>query len=385
MTERALALPAAPRDGTQPDPGIAVARLLAAGVRRALLEHAPLAVLVGAYVAAGLVAWRLLGIGMMSPERGNELTVTLYDAALTGGGLLLLAQMVRWALRERARGGLRSPATWEAMEAGPVSVQRTVAAAAALLLYGVFFEWFVAFKRSIPLVHAFSLDRALADADRWLHGGHDPWALLQPLLGHPRLTEAVQVAYTAGWFGLIFVGTVLMAWHPDRRLRARFFLATIGCWVVLGTVMAALLSSAGPCYYELVTGDARFRPMVEYLAGVDAGVGFSAAEVQRILWSDFATGDPGGYGVSAMPSLHVAIAVLFALAGWRVHRALGAALWAYAALVLVGSVHLGWHYALDGYAAVAGAVAVWWAAGRVVEWYGRRTGVFGGAPAPAES
>jgi hypothetical protein len=34
----------------------------------------------------------------------------------------------------------------------------------------------------------------------------------------------------------------------------------------------------------------------------------------------------------------------------------GAVLWSYAAVVMVGSVHLAWHYALDGYVA---AVLTW--------------------------
>ena len=38
---------------------------------------------------------------------------------------------------------------------------------------------------------------------------------------------------------------------------------------------------------------------------------------------------------------------------------------AYAALVLVGSVHFGWHYAIDGYASIAAVLALWWIAGGI--------------------
>jgi divalent metal cation (Fe/Co/Zn/Cd) transporter len=31
----------------------------------------------------------------------------------------------------------------------------------------------------------------------------------------------------------------------------------------------------------------------------------------------------------------------------------------FAAIILLGSVHLGWHYALDSYAAIIGAWLVW--------------------------
>jgi hypothetical protein len=45
---------------------------------------------------------------------------------------------------------------------------------------------------------------------------------------------------------------------------------------------------------------------------------------QRGLWEAFARGIflPFG-GISAMPSMHVAAAILFALVGWEVNRLLG--------------------------------------------------------------
>ena len=41
---------------------------------------------------------------------------------------------------------------------------------------------------------------------------------------------------------------------------------------------------------------------------------------------------------------------------------------AFAFLIFVGSIHLGWHYAIDGYAGAAVALFGWWAAGRLVMW-----------------
>ena len=38
------------------------------------------------------------------------------------------------------------------------------------------------------------------------------------------------------------------------------------------------------------------------------------------------------------------------------------------AVLFIGSVHLGWHYAVDGYVAIVGTAAIWWAVGRAQGW-----------------
>ena len=70
-----------------------------------------------------------------------------------------------------------------------------------------------------------------------------------------------------------------------------------------------------------------------------------------------------GKGISAMPSMHVATSVLFALVAWQTHRKLGIVLTVHAAAVMIGSVHLAWHYALDGYIGALLTYGIWRAAG----------------------
>jgi membrane-associated phospholipid phosphatase len=64
--------------------------------------------------------------------------------------------------------------------------------------------------------------------------------------------------------------------------------------------------------------------------------------------------------------------VLFALAFARVSRKLGWFFAVYAIVILVGSVHLGWHYAVDGYAGIFIAGFSWWLAGIVARWVAAR-------------
>jgi len=103
---------------------------------------------------------------------------------------------------------------------------------------------------------------------------------------------------------------------------------------------------------------------------VDAGwpIRVWALGVQEDLWSTYEAATTGlGSGISAMPSMHVAVAVLMALAMHRVNRWVGVAFWAFALIIQIGSVHLAWHYAIDGYVAAVMVVAIWKGTGWVVD------------------
>ena len=47
-------------------------------------------------------------------------------------------------------------------------------------------------------------------------------------------------------------------------------------------------------------------------------------------------------------------------------RTLGIAFTTFAGFIVIGSVHLGWHYAIDDYAAIIGTWLIWWAVGRLL-------------------
>ena len=59
-----------------------------------------------------------------------------------------------------------------------------------------------------------------------------------------------------------------------------------------------------------------------------------------------------GSGISAFPSVHVALTMMNALFVYEFNRKLGWAFFAYTAFIVFSSVYLAWHYAIDGYVAI---------------------------------
>jgi PAP2 superfamily. len=238
---------------------------------------------------------------------------------------------------------------------------RLVAGALLFSSMALFYGAFTTVKSLLPSLVPFAWDVRLAGLDAWLHGGHDPWRLLQPLLGHNLVTRVFQVLYLPGWTLSLFAFTGLVA--VSRRLaavRAQFFWTYLLLWPLLGNLVAGAVMTAGPVYYGLVTGDeGRFEDLMAYLS-FSQGLPLSSFDVQRDLWAAYTHGlSTMGSGISAFPSMHVAMATLFALVARRMHPRLAIAFAGFALLILAGSVHLGWHYAVDGYASALVTLGVW--------------------------
>jgi hypothetical protein len=168
----------------------------------------------------------------------------------------------------------------------------------------------------------------------------------------------------------------------------RFLVSYVLCWILLGNLAAAVFSSAGPVFYAEVTGDSEtFGRLMSYLRTVDGQMPLSNMAIRDRLWDAY-LGHSGemASGISAMPSLHVAIVTLCAISGWYVHWMVGVLASLFAVLIFVGSVHLGWHYAVDGYASVLATAGIWFAVGRLLRWRASNPAVpssEGSAPRPA--
>lgn len=241
--------------------------------------------------------------------------------------------------------------------------RRTVFALPILLAAPVLFSTFSSIKAGIPVMRPFDMDLVFVELDRALHGGVDPWRLLEPILRWPAGVFGLNLLYHL-WF-FLFCGALAGAAVMDRnlRLRTQFLIAFILCWVVLGLVAATQFASVGPVYLkEFYPGVSDpFAEQMALLRAADSIYPVWALDVQTTLLNGVRDPDTAmiGGGISAMPSLHVSIAVLLALFAQRLNRWLGAAAWVFAALTMLGSVVLAWHYAVDGYVSILATPLIW--------------------------
>jgi hypothetical protein len=225
----------------------------------------------------------------------------------------------------------------------------------------VFQGTFTSVKNALAVwQHGFPYDRVQADIDQWLHFGVDPWRWLYGIGAHDWVRIAIEWNYNVLWFALCFGALFFVATSPRAAgLRTRYIIAFILTWIVVGNVLAGAFMSAGPAFYGHVTGDtARFGEQLVFLAhGIDWAN--SAASYQEYLWSLHSRGMTGfGSGISAFPSVHVGLIMLNALFLWDFDRRLGLAAFAYVGFVLMSSVYLAWHYAIDGYVAIAAVLVI---------------------------
>lgn len=243
--------------------------------------------------------------------------------------------------------------------AGPAAPVRLVGLATALLLTRAVVINAVAWKTAIPWLHPFAFDARLSALDRWLHHG-DPWRWLQAFTtpGWLRVIDA----FYALWYAAFFAVIVAWSWAPPSRRRRQFLVAMMLTWI-LGSLAGVAISSAGPAYFGRVAGQP--DPYVELRARM-ASVPLAATILQAKLWAAYLhPSSTYAKGIAAFPSLHVALPALYAVSTPRRLRWLCWAWWGVTIITIVGSIVLGWHYAVDGYAGVLLAAACWWTAGRL--------------------
>jgi len=242
---------------------------------------------------------------------------------------------------------------------------RVIFGGPVLAALGIFTAMFSTMKWAIPQFQKFHWDPEFSSLDAAIFGG-DAWRVLQPFVGFPIITWLLNWNYHL-WMGAMFGVTIFAVGMVDKpQLRLQYLFSYILCWSILGTLGAILLSSVGPCFYEAFYANDRFVALTSYLQSVDRQYPLPVLEVQKMLLeAQTSSHDQVGRGISAMPSMHVSIACLFVLFGWSISRAWGIISTIFLILIIIGSIHLGYHYAVDSLVSLLATPVIWWAAGKV--------------------
>ena len=229
------------------------------------------------------------------------------------------------------------------------------------LMLPVFLIGYTASKCAIAFLVGYTWDAFWANADRAIFGD-DAWRLALSALG----TSNIQLwtwCYAVAWGSVFLISANAIAWYASKRFVGVFFTAMLGTWLIGGCLMAYAVSAAGPVFAPMFDPSLadRFKPLQDFLEGAlgNGPIGFSQHYLARAVHEHVAA---KGAGVSAMPSMHLATVSVYILAARRTKWLIPAVV--FWLLIFVLSAYFGFHYWVDGIAAVIVAAGCWFAAER---------------------
>jgi hypothetical protein len=235
----------------------------------------------------------------------------------------------------------------------------------------IVFSVYTSIKASLGSTITYQFDSIFYELDTIIHFGVKPWEITHKIFSHPLATLFINLLYKL-WFLLVFLGYIWIYLRNDS-CRSQFLATYLMTWVVGGGVYAVLTASAGPCFindlYEYEWYTELFNRLEQQSSWLTQNYDVSvwALNTQQLLWSIHTSGDLSyGAGISAMPSMHVATTTAITIATYKINKKVGWIAAAYLFFILIGSVHLGWHYAIDGYASVILTILHWKVMGVVI-------------------
>jgi PAP2 superfamily len=336
-------------------------------LRKSVSANTVYIAIVGAYYTAFCILLRFypdMWVTNMLLAFGGFLTVSVIFITLSVF-IMRFYHIARYVKPERP-----IPALLKDMKQYLVNRKRVANGLPIVLIMMVCMYVFSNIKSSIPMLNPYSWDVYFADLDKAMHFGRHPWEWLQPLLGYAPITYFLNLNYNL-WFLVTWMVWVYFAFlDKPSELRTRFFLSFFALWIVVGSLLAVGLSSVGPCFYSRIgLAPDPFAGLMTYLHSANEVFPIWALALQDELWQGYIDKSLIVKGISAMPSMHNGSALLYVLAGYQVSRFAGRLLAVHCLLVFIGSIHLGWHYAVDSYLAWAITLVIWFAVLPIARWW----------------
>ena len=213
-------------------------------------------------------------------------------------------------------------------------------------------------KSTIPQIIPYYLDEHLIALDRFLHFGQLPHEYLTALQSS-QLVGLIAIAYYL--FALVCAVAYFTAAFlaPRSHAREAFVIAFIATWYINGSILAMLLSSAGPIFLDVFYDGQLVGPYREAIAIICQGSSLTCEAKDWLLDMHFYAPVLDLNGPSAMPSLHIASVFLVALYVQHSFRKYAVYGWLFFGSIFIGSITLLWHYAVDAYLSIITTWIIW--------------------------
>lgn len=219
-------------------------------------------------------------------------------------------------------------------------------------------------KALLPFFNPYSWDTVFAGWDKILHGGIYPHETVIKIVDLLRGGDFLVACY-ASWFPVMYatVGYVIF-FEADVQARNRFLMTFLLSWVLLGTALGVALSSVGPLFYDhFYPGQLNpYGDFMRYMAQSAPHKIVLDTKKVLIAWHED-TLKIYGLSILAMPSMHVAMCWLMALYGMSRGRIFGAGMLAFCILMVLSTIYIGTHYAIDAYVSIVLVTLIWFLSG----------------------
>ena len=297
-------------------------------------------VVVGLFTVAAAIRSATIHVGFRDP--GGQFFTRRLAASLLVFGLLALCDAV-WRSRRSGSGVREVPEVLRTRWTGG----RLAAVASGLAGYDAVYLCY----HNMKSWDAFNppRDALLARIDSWLFLGHSPAVLLHDLLGQHVADYALTAVYESfsTWVPLSVVAVLAFADH----LRDAFVFVSSAAWVwILGIVSYYLIPTIGP-----------FATAPRHFAGLPHTVVTSTQAQfvgQRLYLLKHPHDGDAFSQLAAFGSLHVGFTCMTMLVLRHFgFRWAGRAMTVYLGAVMLATVYLGWHFAVDDIAGLALAFA----------------------------
>lgn len=310
---------------------------------RYLVEPAIICAIMFALATALAIASGLRGTGILK------------DYILVGALSAGLATMF-WMLLPWVRGPYRNLSPFSALIA--MVKERWLLLLLPLLIFPTFMTGFTIAKSAFPVFTGFRWDVFWTEADAMLFGT-DPWRVTHALIG-VQGSHVLVIFYTLIWAFALSFAVPMYCYSAKPRDVQHAFSALMLTWLTVGVLFAAIFSSVGPTFADVFDAGLaqRFAPFhhsLQQLLPPTDPILITQQYLRGLL--DHPHAIRGG-GVSAMPSMHLGVCTFLVLLArkswWRIPALI---LWA---VIWIGSIHFGFHYAWDGIIAAVLTVACWY-------------------------